>query len=68
MFVGSWTERDGPPVSPPERRGFGSMVIASMATAAVEGEVQLDYAPLGLVWRLSCPAANELEAAGGGHI
>ena len=68
MFVGSWTERDGPPVSPPERRGFGSMVIASMATAAVEGEVQLDYAPSGLVWRLTCPSANGLEAAGGGHI
>src|SRR5499427_3732257 len=64
----SWTERDGPPVAPPERRGFGSMVIASMATEAVEGEVQLDYAPSGLVWRLSCPAANGLEAAGGGHI
>jgi two-component sensor histidine kinase len=64
----SWTERDGPPVSPPERRGFGSMVIASMATAAVEGEVQLDYAPSGLVWRLTCPAANGLEAARSGHI
>jgi PAS domain S-box-containing protein len=58
----SWTERDGPPVSPPERRGFGSTVIASMAKATVGGEVQLDYAPSGLVWRLTCPAANGLEA------
>jgi PAS domain S-box-containing protein len=57
----SWTERDGPPVSPPARRGFGSTVIASVAKATV-GEVQLDYAPSGLVWRLTCPAANGLEA------
>jgi PAS domain S-box-containing protein len=57
----SWTERDGPPVSPPERRGFGSTVIAAMAEATVGGEVQLDYAPSGLAWRLTCPAANGLE-------
>jgi PAS domain S-box-containing protein len=58
----SWTERDGPPVSPPERRGFGSTVIVSMAKTTVGGEVQLDYAPSGLVWRLTCPAANALDA------
>jgi two-component sensor histidine kinase len=57
----SWTERDGPPVSLPQRRGFGNTVIVSMAKAAVDGEVQLDYAPSGLVWRLTCPAANALE-------
>jgi PAS domain S-box-containing protein len=57
----SWTERDGPPVSPPERRGFGSTVIASMAKRTVDGEVELDYAPSGLVWSLTCPAANALE-------
>jgi two-component sensor histidine kinase len=48
-------------VSPPERRGFGSTVIASMAKVTVGGEVQLDYAPSGLAWRLTCPAANALE-------
>ena len=57
----SWIERDGPPVSPPQRRGFGNTIIASMAKTAVCGEVQLDYAPSGLVWRLTCPAANALE-------
>ena len=57
----SWTERDGPPVTPPKRRGFGRTVIASMAKRTVGGEVQLDYAPSGLMWRLTCPAANALE-------
>jgi two-component sensor histidine kinase len=62
VFTMSWTERDGPPVQPPKRRGFGSTVIDSMAKLATDGEVQLDYAPSGLVWRLKCPAAKALEA------
>jgi len=61
IFAMSWTERDGPPVRPPERRGFGSTVIDSMAKRTVSGEVELDYAPSGLEWRLTCPAANALE-------
>jgi PAS domain S-box-containing protein len=61
MFKISWTERKGPPVSQPERRGFGSAVIESMAKWSLDGEVHLDYAPSGLIWRLTCPAANALE-------
>jgi two-component sensor histidine kinase len=61
LFTMSWTERDGPPVQPPKRRGFGSTVIDSMAKLATDGEVQLDYASSGLVWRLRCPVANALE-------
>jgi two-component sensor histidine kinase len=48
-------------VRPPERRGFGSTVIDSMAKRTVSGEVELDYAPSGLEWRLTCPVANALE-------
>jgi PAS domain S-box-containing protein len=57
----SWTERDGPPVSAPERRGFGTTVIETMANHSLDGAVDLDYAPSGLSWRLTCPAANALE-------
>jgi two-component sensor histidine kinase len=60
IFAISWTERNGPPVSQPERRGFGSTVIESMAKRTVGGEVQLDYAPSGLTWSLTCPEANAL--------
>jgi PAS domain S-box-containing protein len=60
-FSMSWTERNGPPVSRPERRGFGSTVIDPMAKSTVGGEVQLDFAPSGLAWRLTCPAGNVLE-------
>jgi two-component sensor histidine kinase len=57
----SWTERDGPPVSAPQRRGFGSVVMEAMAERSVGGEVHLDYAPSGVTWRLICPATNALE-------
>jgi two-component sensor histidine kinase len=59
----SWTERGGPPVQPPSHQGFGTTVVDAMAKRAVDGEVQLDYAPSGLAWHLTCPAANALESA-----
>jgi PAS domain S-box-containing protein len=60
-FTISWTERGGPPVSPPERCGFGAIVMRAMAERSVGGSVDLDYAPIGVEWRLTCPAANALE-------
>jgi two-component sensor histidine kinase len=61
-FTMSWTEREGPPVSEPQRRGFGTVVMEMMAERSVDGTVDLDYAASGLTWRLTCPAANGLEA------
>jgi len=60
-FTIGWIEREGPPVSVPQRRGFGTTVIEAMAERSVGGAVDLDYAPSGLVWRLTCQAANALE-------
>jgi two-component sensor histidine kinase len=59
-FAMSWTERDGPPASQPQRSGFGTIVMAAMAERSVDGEVKLNYAPPGLTWRLTCPAVNAL--------
>jgi PAS domain S-box-containing protein len=61
VFAMSWTECDGPPVSRPERCGFGTRAIVSMVKQTVNGEVQLDYAPSGVVWNLICQAANALQ-------
>jgi len=61
-FTMSWTERDGPPVSAPKRRGFGTIVMETMAERSVGGRVDLDYASSGLTWRLTCPAVNALES------
>jgi PAS domain S-box-containing protein len=57
----SWTEREGRPVSAPPRRGFGTIVMETMAERSVDGKVDLDYAPSGLTWRLTCPTGKVLE-------
>jgi PAS domain S-box-containing protein len=49
-----WTERGGPPASPPRRRGFGSFVLDPMARQSLAAQVMIDYAPEGLIWRLEC--------------
>jgi two-component sensor histidine kinase len=59
IFAMNWTERDGPTVSLPA--GFGRTVLEAMAKRTADGEVELDYAPSGLGWRLTCQAANALE-------
>jgi PAS domain S-box-containing protein len=63
-FTMSWTERDGPQVSPPQRRGFGTVVMQEMAERSMDGKVDLDYAPSGVTWRVTCPVANALESNG----
>jgi two-component sensor histidine kinase len=60
-FTMSWTERGGPPVSPPVRRGFGTVVMEAMVERSLDGAVELDYVPSGVTWRLTCPSANALE-------
>jgi PAS domain S-box-containing protein len=60
-FTMSWTEREGPPVSLPKRRGFGTIVMETMTERSVDGMVDLDYSPSGVTWRLTCAAANALE-------
>jgi PAS domain S-box-containing protein len=60
-FSVSWIEREGPPVSAPKRRGFGTVVMEIMAERSADGKVELLYRPSGVTWRLTCPAANALE-------
>lgn len=43
-----WEEEGGPPVSPPNRRGFGSDLIERTIRRQLRGDVKLDYQPEGL--------------------
>ena len=52
-----WTERGGPPVAPPARRGFGSRLIERGLQGQLGGDTTLDYAPGGLRCRLRLPLA-----------
>ena len=44
----TWEERGGPPVSTPERSGFGRAMIESVVGKALEGEVKLSFPPKGV--------------------
>lgn len=48
-----WRECDGPPVTPPDRQGFGSRLIRRALPAECDPQVELDFPPTGLVLRLS---------------
>jgi two-component sensor histidine kinase len=57
-----WLERNGPLVVPPTRRGFGTRLIERSLAQDLGGEVQLTYAPTGVVCIMGVP----LGAADGG--
>lgn len=60
----SWTERGGPPVKPPTRRGFGSTVIERSIPYDLKGEASVDYEVAGLRARFVVPAAYARPAPG----
>ena len=51
-----WQEKDGPPVTPPSRKGFGSRVLERGLAHELEGTVHLDYRPSGVVCTMNIPA------------
>jgi PAS domain S-box-containing protein len=53
-----WIERDGPAVSPPQRRGFGSRLLQHVLALQTQAEVALDYHPAGLRCRLMVPLST----------
>ncbi|WP_187144299.1 sensor histidine kinase [Microvirga massiliensis] len=50
-----WAERDGPPVEPPRQTGFGTTLMRQVLTVQCRAEVQIDYDPAGLRFRLESP-------------
>ena len=51
----TWTERGGPPVTPPASRGFGSKLIERIVTRSLGGSMTIDYPASGLEARLMLP-------------
>ncbi|KEQ02946.1 sensor histidine kinase [Pseudorhizobium pelagicum] len=47
-----WTERGGPRVSAPTRRGFGSVLIERAFPSKARAETRLDYRPEGIAFQL----------------
>lgn len=49
QFTLTWTERDGPPVTAPTRRGFGTRLLERGIARELKGRVELSYPPEGFV-------------------
>ena len=52
----TWSERGGPPVQAPQRRGFGTTVIERSIPHELKGEAVVDYKLAGLEARFTIPA------------
>jgi two-component sensor histidine kinase len=50
-----WQEKDGPPVTAPSHKGFGSRVIERGVVHELEGTVHLDYQSDGLICTMTFP-------------
>jgi PAS domain S-box-containing protein len=59
----TWREQDGPPVTPPAKKGFGSRVIERGLALELGGTTRLDYRPDGVVCTIDIPAP---QGAGNG--
>jgi PAS domain S-box-containing protein len=56
----TWEEKDGPVVSQPLRRGFGSRLIERSLSAALGGEAAINFAPGGVI----CVITAAIKAVG----
>jgi two-component sensor histidine kinase len=52
-----WTEAGGPPVVPPRRRGFGSRMIERSLAQDLDGQVDIAFAPTGVICTVDAPMA-----------
>jgi len=50
-----WNEFGGPPVTPPSRDGFGSMLLKRVLSQQIRAEVKVDFAPEGFRLRMAVP-------------
>lgn len=63
MITICWREKNGPPASPPSRKGFGSTIVKRHAEGAFSGLVDIDYAVTGFVWTLTAPQRFFMKSA-----
>ncbi|HEY4167487.1 MAG TPA: PAS domain-containing protein [Reyranella sp.] len=61
-----WKETDGPPVTPPRHRGFGSRMIERGLAAELQGEVRIDWQPQGVVCTIDAPIEAIHDEGSGG--
>lgn len=54
-FRFQWRERGGPPVVPPTRQGFGSVLIEKVVAHELSAQPMIEFAPEGLLYQIDAP-------------
>jgi PAS domain S-box-containing protein len=67
-FVFNWDEKGGPPVSAPERGGFGSMLIETVVASYFNGSAKLQYLPAGVAYQLTGTIASQDNLLASGQL
>lgn len=57
----TWTERGGPAVTEPSRKGFGHVVFERIVARALDGDINMSFEPEGLSWQLVIPTVNSAK-------
>jgi two-component sensor histidine kinase len=55
QFLMTWQEADGPEITPPERKGFGTRLLSDVVAHELGGEAHLNYEPQGVRYTLKFP-------------
>lgn len=63
-----WREAGGPRVAAPTSRGFGSRLLERGLAQDLEGEVELNFDPEGVVCRITAPITRETAPHGYDHL
>ena len=56
-----WFEREGPPVTPPMQRSFGSKLLERTIMTELGGDVRLDFFPAGVECLLRLPLSAKIK-------
>ncbi len=62
-FIMSWRETGGPVVTAPEKPGFGTAIIGSIAERSLGAKVELAFPASGLFWSMHCPAREVVDGS-----
>lgn len=54
-----WEEKNGPPVLPPARKGFGTRLLQRALSAELGGVAMLEFAPAGVICELECELGRQ---------
>ncbi|MGR3759805.1 HWE histidine kinase domain-containing protein [Roseobacteraceae bacterium NS-SX3] len=60
----TWQERGGPPVQPPDRRGFGSTIVERSIPHELKGKARISYKLAGVEAEFEIPSAYVTPSSG----